>query len=177
MAYQKSIGYDPCYRPYSLFHLPTPLPSFHDNIQPTIPSFTSYSPIWCYHCQNSSHLSEQCPLIGYSLGLGQNQLHTFQGPMSEPCPSNFNSGCWNYSDSAWDQSHTNSQSNWSCTEPPPPSWGFDNEHEKLMSTLEKSFESMQQTMVKTNYNAPISRIRRRYDDVYTQSGNTLMYIC
>jgi len=53
-----------------------------------------------------------------------------------------NSACWNYSHSAWDQSYTNSQSNWSYTELSPPSWGFDNEHEKMRRTLE-SLESDQ----------------------------------
>ena len=93
MAYPNSFGYDPFYRPDPPFYPPIPLPTFHDDIQPSIPSFTSNSLIWYYHCQNSSHSSEQCPSVGYSLGLRQNQLHTFQGPTSEPYPANLNSGC------------------------------------------------------------------------------------
>ena len=49
-----------------------------------------------------------------------------------------------------DQLYQNSQSNWSYTEPSPLSWGFDNDHEKVMSTVEESFESTQQTIVETN---------------------------
>ena len=43
----------------------------------------------------SSYPSEQCPSIGYSLVLGQNQFDTFQGPTNESYPSNFNSEGWN----------------------------------------------------------------------------------
>ena len=84
------------------FHPPTSLPSLHDYIQPTISSFSSHPSIWCNHYHSSFHLSDQCPYIEYSLGLGQNQfLTTFQRPMIKSCPSNFNSGWWNYSNSSW----------------------------------------------------------------------------
>ena len=120
MAYPNSFGYDPFYRPNPPFHLPTSPLNLHDYVQSIIPSFTSYPLLWCHHCHNSSHPSEQCPSIGYSLGLGQNQFNSiFQEPTSEPCQSDFNSGCWNYSYPPWDQSYTNSESNWSYTQPSP----------------------------------------------------------
>ena len=104
----------------------------------------------CRHCQDPNLPSEQCPSIEYSLGQGQHQFHTFQGPTSESYPSNFNSEGWNCSQFSLDQSYQNSQSNWSYTESSTLSWEFDNDHKKLMSTLEESFKSMQQTIVETN---------------------------
>ena len=83
----------------------------------------------------------------FSLGLGQNQFDTFQGPTSELYPSNFNSEGWNCPQYSWDQSH---QSNWFYTEPSLPSFGFDNKHEDLQSTLKKSVEIMQQCTLQNN---------------------------
>ena len=103
MAYPHLFGYDPFHRLNFSFHPPTYLPSFRDYIQPPIPSFMSYPPIWCHHYHNSSHVSEQCPSIGYSLELGPNQFHTFQGLMSEPYPSNFELGSCNGTNSSWNQ--------------------------------------------------------------------------
>ena len=148
MAYPNSFCYDPFYRPDPPFHPPSSLSDFNEYIHPTNYSFSSYHPMSCHHCQDPNHSSEQCPSIGYSLGPGQNQFHTFQGPTSEPYPSNFNSEGWNCPQFSWDQSYQNSQPNWSYIEPPPPSWGFNNEHEE--STLEKSFKAIQQTIVETN---------------------------
>ena len=95
---------------------------------------------------DSSHRLEQCPSIRYSLGLGQNQFDTFQGPTNEPYPSNFNYEGWNPQYS-WDRSY---QSNWSYTEPSLLSWGFVNKYEELQSTLEKSIEIIQQCMLQNN---------------------------
>ena len=81
MAYPKSYGYESFYRPNPSIH-PTSFSDF--NTQPAHSSFTSYPPIWCNYCHDPSHPSEQCPLIWYTLGLGQNQFHIFQGPTSEP---------------------------------------------------------------------------------------------
>ena len=103
--------------------------------------------MWCHHCYDSSHHSEQCPSIGNSLGLGQNHFDTFQGPTNEPYPSNFNYEGWNCPQYSWDQSY---QSNWSYTEPSLPSWGFDNRNEDLQGTLEKSIEIMQQCILQNN---------------------------
>ena len=57
--------------------------------------------------------------------------------MSESYTSNFNSGGWNYSNSTWDQSYTCTQSDWSYTEPTPPSWGLDYEQEEMCRRLDK----------------------------------------
>ena len=87
---------------------------------------------------------EQYPSKGYPLGLGQNQFHIFQEPMSKAYPSNFISGGQNYSDSAWDQSYTKTPSNWSYTEPIPPSWGLNYEQKemcRLLNKLEAKLES------------------------------------
>ena len=48
MAYPHSFGYNPFYKPDPSFHSPTSLLSFHNYIQPTIPSFMSYPLIWCH---------------------------------------------------------------------------------------------------------------------------------
>ena len=77
-------------RPFPHSHPPSSPLSFHGNNQPTSSSYSSHPPRWCHHCYDSSHYSEQCPSIGYSLGLSQNQFDTFQGPMNEPYQSNFN---------------------------------------------------------------------------------------
>ena len=79
MAYPNSFGYDPFYRLDTSFHPPTSLPDFNEYIHLTNYSFSSYHQMSCHNCQDQNNPSEQCPSIGYSLGLGQNQFHTFQG--------------------------------------------------------------------------------------------------
>ena len=76
-------------RPFAHSHQPSSSLGFHDYNQLTISSFSSHPSIWCLHCHNSSHFLEQYLSIRFSLGLNQNQFHTFQGSTSEPCPSNF----------------------------------------------------------------------------------------
>jgi len=83
-----SYDYD---RLFSHSHPSSSSLSFHDYNQPTILTLSSHPLMWCHHCHDSPHPSEQCPSIGYSLGLGQNQFDIFQGPMNESYPSNFNS--------------------------------------------------------------------------------------
>jgi len=84
-------------------------------------------------------------MIGNPLGLGQNQFNSvIQGPTSEPYPSNFNLGCWNYSNSSWDKSDTNSQSNWSSIDPTYPQFEFNGNHEDTQPTLEETFEAFMQ---------------------------------
>ena len=146
MTYPNSYSYNSFYRPNPSFHPPTFFLNVNDYTQPTHSFFTSYPPIWCNYCQNPSHPLEQCPSIGYLLELGQNQFHTFQGLTSEAYPSNFNSGGQNYSDLAWDQSYINTQSNQSCTEPTPPSWGLDYEQEEMCRRLTK--QKMNQNFIR-----------------------------
>ena len=66
---------------------------------------------------------------------------------------------------AWDQSYINTRSNWSYTEPTPPSWGLDYEQEEICRRLEKledELEFHQSTLekslkkIKTILNQPIS---------------------
>ena len=137
MAYPNSFGYDPFYRLDPPSHPPTSLSDFNRYTHSTNYSFSSYHHMSCHHCQDSNHPSEQYPLVGYSLGLGQNQFHTFQGPTSQLYPLNFNSEDMNCHQFLCDQSYQNSQINQSYTKPSPPSWGFDNKHEELMSIVEK----------------------------------------
>jgi len=69
---------------------------------------------------------------------------------SEPYPSNFNLGVGIIL-TALDQAYTNT-SNWSYTEPTPPSWGLDYEQEKmcrLLDKLEDKLESHQSSLEKS----------------------------
>jgi len=65
-------------RPFPHFHPPFSPLSFHNYNQPTISFFSSYPPIWYYYCQNSSHSSEQCTLIEYSLDYVKINLTHFK---------------------------------------------------------------------------------------------------
>ena len=100
--------------PHPSFPPPSPQ-NFPDHFQSTPSTFS-----WCHFCHNSSHPAEACPSIGYSLGLGHNQFNApLQGPTSESYPSNLE--CWNDLKFLWNQPSQNLQSNWSNSDPSPPS--------------------------------------------------------
>jgi len=75
MAYSNSYGYNSFYRPNPPFYPPTSFPNFNDYTQPTRSSLNLIYPFGAIIAK--IHYILQCPSIGYPLGLGQNQFHTF----------------------------------------------------------------------------------------------------